>query len=102
MTFEHASGWDYGDNFFFVDIKHIADKDGNGYYGVWHPRFNLGKLSNNDFAINFMIRNDRSIEDETCLQISPAWSIPITLGTMNFEFCGFLDYSTAEGDETEA
>ncbi|MCP4144358.1 MAG: DUF5020 family protein [bacterium] len=141
MTFEHASGWEYGDNFFFIDIKRAADQDGNAYYGEWHPRFSLGKLTGNDFAfgmvkdiaiateinfwegnraylygvgfdldipnfnwfaINFMIRDDKSIEDETCFQVSPAWSMPITLGTMNLEFNGFLDYSTAEGEGAEA
>lgn len=144
ITFEHASGWEYGDNFFFVDMKRMTDTYGNDFYGEWHPRFSLGKLTGNEFAfgmvkdiaiatevnfwggdfgnraylygvgfdlnlpnfnwfaINFMIRDDRSIVDETSFQISPAWSMPFTLGTMNFEFNGFLDYSTAEGEGAEA
>jgi nucleoside-specific outer membrane channel protein Tsx len=141
ITFEHASGWEYGDNFLFVDMKRETDSYGNVFYGEWHPRFSLGKLTGNDFAmgmvkdiavatevnfwggnraylygvgfdldlphfnwfaINFMVRDDRSIADETSFQISPAWSMPITVGSLNFEFNGFLDYSTAEGEGAEA
>ena len=52
LTWEHASGWKYGDNFAFLDIYNLYD--GNTYnttppktdgtrdmYFEWHPRFNM-------------------------------------------------------------
>ncbi|MCP3962220.1 MAG: nucleoside-binding protein [bacterium] len=47
FTFQHASGWKYGDNFFFFDV---IDADGSGFndleiYGEWYPYFSLGKMS---------------------------------------------------------
>ncbi len=136
ITLEHASGWKYGDNFFFFDIFQPFDMD-TGIYGEWHPRFSLGKMSGsnlgfafvkdvliatelnvnkewraylygigfdldipyfNFFAINFFIRDDRTIDDDSTWQISPSWNVPFKLGAAQFEFGGFLDYSGAEGD----
>ena len=49
VTFEHADGWKYGDNFIFVDkIFYQGQKDeGNGpntYYGEISPRLSFGKI----------------------------------------------------------
>ena len=49
VTFEHADGWKYGDNFFFVDkIFYNGGKDFNNgpntYYGEFQPRISLGKV----------------------------------------------------------
>lgn len=46
-TLQHASGWKYGDNFFFFDI---LDSDRAGgfqdfdIYGEWYTNFSLGKI----------------------------------------------------------
>lgn len=45
-TLQHASGWKYGDNFFFFDI---LDGDRPGFqdfdmYGEWYTNFSLGKI----------------------------------------------------------
>lgn len=53
VTFEHASGWSFGDLFFFVDSIHFNGKgkadrdgfDGNSYYGEFSPRLSFGKLT---------------------------------------------------------
>ena len=56
ITFEHASGWSFGDLFFFTDlIKYNTDaKNGNGdghtYYGEFSPRLSFGKISGNDLS----------------------------------------------------
>jgi nucleoside-specific outer membrane channel protein Tsx len=56
VTFEHASGWNFGDLFFFVDaIKYNTDAtngagDGHTFYGEFSPRFSLGKLSGADLS----------------------------------------------------
>ncbi len=47
FTLQHASGWKYGDNFFFFDI---IQADGAGFndfeiYGEWYPYFSLSKMS---------------------------------------------------------
>jgi nucleoside-specific outer membrane channel protein Tsx len=47
ITLEHASGFAYGDNFFFLDITHpVHDTDkASALYGQWDPRFSLGKIT---------------------------------------------------------
>ncbi len=45
-TLQHASGWKYGDNFFFFDV---LDGDRAGFqdfdiYGEWYTNFSLGKI----------------------------------------------------------
>lgn len=56
ITLQHASGWKYGDNFFFMDhldfdVKNNADfpvSDSSEIYGEWYSNFSLGKISGND------------------------------------------------------
>lgn len=56
VTFEHASGWSFGDLFFFIDgIKYNTDAtngadDGHTFYGEFSPRFSLGKISGADLS----------------------------------------------------
>lgn len=47
ITLEHASGFAYGDNFFFLDITHPVEDTtrASALYGQWDPRFSLGKLT---------------------------------------------------------
>lgn len=54
VTFEHADGWKYGDNFLFVDkIFYNGDKDflvgDNTYYGEVSPRLSMGKIFDRKF-----------------------------------------------------
>src|SRR3990167_1889495 len=44
LTLEHASGWKYGDNFFFVDVIN-GDADDMELYGEFSPRLSFGKLN---------------------------------------------------------
>ena len=53
LTFEHASGWTWGDVFLFVDNKWfngLSGSDGHTYYGEFSPRLSLGKLSGRDLS----------------------------------------------------
>ena len=56
VTFEHASGWSFGDLFIFVDgIKYNTEAtngagDGHTFYGEISPRLSLGKLSGADLS----------------------------------------------------
>jgi nucleoside-specific outer membrane channel protein Tsx len=52
-SLQHASGYDYGDNFFFID--YINDNVDDGYqdrdfYGEWYSTFSLSKITGNDFS----------------------------------------------------
>ena len=53
LTFEHASGWAWGDMFLFVDnifYNGVSGGDGHTYYGEFSPRLSLGKLSGRDMS----------------------------------------------------
>ncbi|SIS21052.1 Nucleoside-specific outer membrane channel protein Tsx [Aquipseudomonas alcaligenes] len=56
FTFEHASGWSFGDLFVFVDgIKYNTEAtngagDGHTFYGEISPRLSLGKISGADLS----------------------------------------------------
>ena len=46
-TLQHASGWKYGENFFFIDL---LDSQNPGFqdfelYGEWYSTFSLGKMT---------------------------------------------------------
>lgn len=47
LTVEHAHGWRYGDNFFFVDLyNHLPSRGGVNVeaYGEWYSTFSLNKI----------------------------------------------------------
>lgn len=49
LTLQHASGWGFGDVFFFVDALRDNRRDGfndNDAYGEWYVNFSAGKLLN--------------------------------------------------------
>jgi len=48
-TWQHASGWKYGDNFFFID--HI-DAEGAPFeiYSEWYSSFSLSKITGEEFG----------------------------------------------------
>jgi len=136
ITVEHASGWTYGDNFFFFDLGEPFNTE-SYIYGEWHPRFSFGKIFKGKagfgfikdtliatelnieygwraylygigfdleipgfefFALNVMVRDDRTIDDDSTWQISPSWNVPFKLARTQWEFRGFLDWSGAEGE----
>ncbi len=53
LTLEHANGWKYGDNFFFLDVSNPASK-GTGYYAEFSPRLSLGKISGKDMSFGIV------------------------------------------------
>ena len=53
LTFDHASAWKYGDNFFFFDITQPFD-NGTAVYGEWHPRLSFGKMTGSDLSFAFV------------------------------------------------
>ena len=53
-TFQHAGGWEYGDNFFFIDHSQYSGKNGLAdsaeFYGEWYSNFSLGALTGKDLS----------------------------------------------------
>ncbi len=49
FTFEHANGWAYGDNFFFMDVSN-PNVEGSNYYAEFSPRISIGKLAGKDLS----------------------------------------------------
>lgn len=45
ITLEHASGWEYGDNFFFVDLTNLGSSSASAY-AEFSPRFSTNKIFN--------------------------------------------------------
>ncbi|MDG9884867.1 hypothetical protein N7650_18685 [Pseudomonas sp. GD04058] len=60
VTFEHASGWSFGDLFFFVDgIKYNTEAtngagDGHSFYGEFSPRLSFGKITGTDLSFGLI------------------------------------------------
>lgn len=58
ITFTHAGGWEYGDNFFFVDhsrysVNNDANflvEDSSAFYGEWYSNFSLGAITGNKIS----------------------------------------------------
>ena len=51
LTLQHASGWDYGENFFFLDMKCCAGSDANrDMYLEWYPFLSLDALTGRDYS----------------------------------------------------
>jgi len=62
ITFQHAGGWEYGDNFFFVDHSRYSVNDNayfpvddkSEFYGEWYSNFSLGAISGKDMSFGFV------------------------------------------------
>ncbi|AWB66828.1 hypothetical protein C2869_10470 [Saccharobesus litoralis] len=55
LTFQHASGWQYGDNFFFIDhashrAKSKLDSDDSTFYGEFYSHLSLKKTTGIDVS----------------------------------------------------
>ena len=48
LTFEHADRWKYGDNFFFLNVINLAERDRTSadteLYSEWHTRLSLERI----------------------------------------------------------
>ena len=58
ITLQHAGGWEYGDNFFFIDhsrysVNNDANfpvEDSSEFYGEWYSNFSLGAITGKKIA----------------------------------------------------
>ena len=54
ITIQRASGWEYGDSFFFVDYLDDGGEDGfndREFYAEWYPTLSLGRLSGRELRL---------------------------------------------------
>ncbi len=57
LTLQHASGWAYGDNFFFFDHLNYSNEaggDGDELYGEWYSSFSIGKILDKDLSFGIV------------------------------------------------
>ncbi len=56
VTLQHASGWEYGRNFFFFDALKSDEKDNAAgeIYGEYYSTFSLSKITGSDFKFAFI------------------------------------------------
>lgn len=62
ITFQHAGGWEYGDNFFFIDHSRYSVnsntnfpvEDSSGFYGEWYSNFSLGAITGNNLSFGLV------------------------------------------------
>jgi len=59
LTFEHASGWKWGDLFMFADVTdfHSNPNSGGSWYGEFSPRFSLSKLAGVKHGKNSFVKD---------------------------------------------
>lgn len=49
-TFQHSSGWEYGDNYFYIDIS--ATDENHDIYGEWYSGLSFNKITNKKVGIS--------------------------------------------------
>jgi len=56
ITIEHAGSWEYGSNFFFVDMTSANFSSGKRHkiYGEWAPKISLSKVSGTELSWSFI------------------------------------------------
>jgi len=59
ITLQHASGWTYGEHFFFLDLINSDDAGFNDadMYSEWYPAISLRKLAGNEPSNNALVRD---------------------------------------------
>lgn len=109
LTLQHASGWDWGDVFFFVDSLHDKRKDGfndHDLYGEIYVNFSLGKLLGKPVAMGAikdvgLLAGFNAGMDAKVKKYLPglrlAWDLP-GFAFLNTDFMAYLDDSRGVAD----
>lgn len=99
-TLQHADGWKYGDNFFFVDVTN-AENTGEDIYSELYSNFSLGKIL--DKEISFGPIDDIGViaginysKDAKVIKYLPgvrlSWNIP-NFAFLNTDITAYIDDS---------
>lgn len=113
LTLQHASGWKYGDNFFFVDFINDSERDGfndTDVYAEWYPNFSLGKITGCDLSFGpvkdlgvvagFNYSADANVQ-KFLPGIRLAWKMPED-AFLNTDITGYLDIGHGDGAPPES
>ena len=104
ITLQHASGWKYGDNFFFIDHLNDANEDSfddNALYGEIYLNFSLGKILNHQFALGpvkdlGIVLGINTDSDANVMKYLPgvrlSWQVP-GFTFLNTDFTAYIDDS---------
>lgn len=105
LTFQHASAWQYGTNFLFVDFSSDNKKDGfndRDFYGEWYPTLSIPKVLGadafkvgpvNDIRVVTGVNVDADSKVRKFLPgIQLGWNVPGFI-FLNTELEAYLDYS---------
>ena len=105
FTLQQASGWKYGDSFFFID--HLDDNGDDGFndrefYAEWYPTLSLGKLAGRDFRLGpiadfSLVAGFNASGDGKVVKYLPglraSWNLPGFL-FLNTDLTAYLDGNT--------
>lgn len=104
LTLQHASGWSFGDVFFFVDSLHDSHRDGindNDLYGELYVNFSLGKLLSRPIGLGpvkdvGLLAGFNGAKDAKVRKYLPgvrlSWDAP-GFAFLNTDFTAYLDDS---------
>ena len=106
VTLQHASGWKYGDNFFFIDFIDDSDTDDfndTDYYGEFYTNFSIGKLGK-DMSIGMLrdvgiILGVNAAGDANTLKYLPglrlSWDV-LGFAFLNTDMTAYIDASKVD------
>jgi nucleoside-specific outer membrane channel protein Tsx len=104
FTLQNASGWDYGDTFFFIDYLNDDNNDGfnqSDYYAEIYFNFSLGKMLSKDMKFGAikdvgLLFGINAAGDANVVKYLPgirlSWDLP-GFAFLNTDFMAYLDSS---------
>jgi nucleoside-specific outer membrane channel protein Tsx len=99
LTFEHASGWEYGDNYMFLDVIDPfvqANENITELYGEWSPRFSMGKIfgfyEKDRFVQDFLISSTLEYGRSGVISRAGLYGIGIDLNIPYFSYFNYNFY----------
>jgi hypothetical protein len=105
VTLQHADGWKYGDNFFFMDILNDARRDGyneSDFYGELYLNGSLSKISGHKIGYGWIkdvgiLMGFNGAANSKVFKYLPglrlAWDIP-GFAFLNSDFTAYIDSSS--------
>jgi nucleoside-specific outer membrane channel protein Tsx len=105
LTYQHASGWKYGDNFFFADLF-LDENDDQNIYTEWYPTFSIGKIGGiesfggplKDIGVILGLNYDG---DADVLKFLPGIRFALNVpgfAFLNTDFTAYIDAKNDNGD----
>jgi nucleoside-specific outer membrane channel protein Tsx len=84
ITLQHAGGWEYGDNFFFVDhSRYSVNNDANfpvddssEFYGEWYSNFSLGAITGKDLSFGLVKDIGLVVGTNFAPEVDSMWVLP--------------------------